>query len=94
MKFDKNEYEGLVRRPLMMVKKSDENSRALALDETVGKDCFLARTTPRPVHFFFLISDHFIQKPCYIITLCSPGELLRGPCGLHNSFDQGKYQIG
>jgi hypothetical protein len=23
---------------------------------------------------FFL--DHFIQKPCYIITLCSPGELL------------------
>jgi hypothetical protein len=32
-------------------------------------------------------------KPCYIITLCSPGELHRGPCGLHNSFDQGKYQI-
>jgi hypothetical protein len=41
--------------------------------------------------FFFFISDHFIQKPCYIITLCSPGELHRGPCGLHNSFDQGKY---
>jgi hypothetical protein len=43
--------------------------------------------------FFFLISDHFIQKPCYLITLCSPGELHRGPRGLHNSFDQGKYQI-
>jgi len=46
-------------------------------------------------HFFFLfffISDHFIQKPCYIITLCSPGEIHRGPCDLHNSFDQGKYQ--
>ena len=43
--------------------------------------------------FLFLISDHFIQKPCYIITLCNPGELHRGPCGLHNSFDQGKYQI-
>jgi hypothetical protein len=39
--------------------------------------------------FFFLISDHFIQKPCYIITLCIPGQLHRGPCGLHNSFDQG-----
>jgi hypothetical protein len=34
--------------------------------------------------FFFLISDQFIQKPCYIIILCIPGEL-------HNSFDQGKY---
>ena len=38
MKFDKNEYEGLVRRPLMMVKKSEENSRALALNETVGEN--------------------------------------------------------
>ena len=44
MKFDKIEYEGLVRRPLMMVKKSDENSQALALNETVGENCFLART--------------------------------------------------
>jgi hypothetical protein len=26
MKFDKNEYEGLERRPLMMEEKSDENS--------------------------------------------------------------------
>jgi hypothetical protein len=43
--------------------------------------------------FFFLFSVHFIQKPCYIITLFSPGELHRGPRGLHNSFDQGKYQI-
>ena len=34
----------------MMVSKSDENSRALALNETVGENCFLARTTPRPVH--------------------------------------------
>ena len=42
--------------------------------------------------FFFFFSDHFIQNPCYIITLCRPGELHRGPCGLHNSFDQGKYQ--
>ena len=42
---------------------------------------------------FLKIPDHFIQKPCYIITRCSPGELHRGPCGLHNSFDQGKYQI-
>jgi hypothetical protein len=39
------------------------------------------------------LSDNFIQKPRYIITLCSPGELHRDPCGLHNSFDQGKYQI-
>ena len=38
MKFDKNLYEGLVRRPLMMVKKSDENSRALALNETVSEN--------------------------------------------------------
>jgi hypothetical protein len=35
MKFDKNQYEGLVRCPLMMVKKSDENSWALALNETI-----------------------------------------------------------
>ena len=49
MKFDKNVYEGLVRRPLMMVKKSDENSQALTLNETVGENCFFARTTPRPV---------------------------------------------
>jgi hypothetical protein len=35
----------------------------------------------------------YVQKPCYIVTLCSPGELHRGPCGLHNSFDQKKYQI-
>jgi hypothetical protein len=48
--------------------------------------------SPFFLSFFFLISDHFIQKPCYIITLCSQGELHRGPCGLHNSFDQGKYQ--
>jgi len=33
----------------MMGEKSDENSRALALNETVGENCFLARTTPRPV---------------------------------------------
>ena len=38
MKSDKNEYEGLIRRPLMMVKKSDENSRALALNQKVGKN--------------------------------------------------------
>jgi hypothetical protein len=38
MKFDKNYYGGLVRRPLMMVIKSDENSRALALNETVGEN--------------------------------------------------------
>jgi hypothetical protein len=38
MKFDKNLYEELVRRPLMMVKKSDENLRALALNERVGKN--------------------------------------------------------
>ena len=40
----------------MMGKKSDENSRALALNETVGENCFLARTTPRPVKtlFFFI----------------------------------------
>jgi hypothetical protein len=50
MKFDKNYiYEGLVRRPLMTVIKSDENSRALALNERAGDNCFLARTTPRPV---------------------------------------------
>jgi hypothetical protein len=41
--------EGLERRPLMMEEKSDENSGALALNETVGENCFLARTTPRPV---------------------------------------------
>jgi hypothetical protein len=49
MKFDKNEYEGLERRPLMMEEKSDENSGALAINETVGENCFMARTTPRPV---------------------------------------------
>jgi len=43
MKFDKKVYEGLVRRPLMIVRKSDENS--LALNEKVGENCFLARTT-------------------------------------------------
>ena len=42
---------------------------------------------------FFLNFRSFYSKPCYIITLCSPGELHRGPCWLHNSFDQGKYQI-
>jgi hypothetical protein len=57
MKFDKNEYERLVRRPLMMVKKSDENSRALALNETVGENCSLARTTPRPA--YDSVDDHY-----------------------------------
>ena len=38
------------RRPLMMEEKSDENSGALALNETVGENCFLAGTTPRPVY--------------------------------------------
>jgi hypothetical protein len=39
MKFDKNYiYEGLVRRPLMTVIKSDENSRALALNERAGEN--------------------------------------------------------
>jgi len=33
----------------------------------------------RLLFFFFLISDHFIQKPCYIITLYSPGELHMAP---------------
>jgi hypothetical protein len=50
MKFDKNVYEGLVRRPLMMVKKSEENSRVLALNGKVGENCFLERTTRCPVH--------------------------------------------
>ena len=36
----------------MTGEKSDENSRALALNETVGENCFLARTTPRPVFVF------------------------------------------
>ena len=57
MKFDKNLYVavGLERRPIMMVKKSDENLRALMLNETVGKNCFLARTTPPPVELLFVL---------------------------------------
>ena len=50
MKFDKNLYVGLVQCPLMMVKKSDENSRAFALNGKVGENCFLARTTRWPVY--------------------------------------------
>ena len=38
MKYDKNLYEGLVRGPLMMVKKSDENSRSFALNGKVGEN--------------------------------------------------------
>jgi len=38
MKFDKNLYEGLIGRPLMMVKKSNENLWALALNEKVGEN--------------------------------------------------------
>ena len=45
MKFDKNVNEELARCPLMMVKKLDENLRALALTERVGENCFMARTT-------------------------------------------------
>jgi len=45
----------------MMVKKSDENLLALALNETVGKNCFLVRTTPRPVNIVhFVLADHTI----------------------------------
>jgi hypothetical protein len=44
-----NKMKIMERRPLMMEEKSDENSGALALNETVGENCFLARTTPRPV---------------------------------------------
>jgi len=33
----------------MMVKKSDENSRALALNEKDGENCYMARTTCWPV---------------------------------------------
>jgi phenylalanine-4-hydroxylase len=38
MKFDKNLYEGMARHPLMMVKKLNENLRALALTERVGEN--------------------------------------------------------
>ena len=54
-------YEGLERRPLMMGEKSDENSRALALNETVGENCFLARTTPRPVFVFVSAAGQYFS---------------------------------
>jgi hypothetical protein len=38
MKFDKNLYEGLIERSLMTVKKSNENLRALTLNEKVGEN--------------------------------------------------------
>ena len=62
MKFDKYLYEGLVRRPLMMVKKSDENSRALALNEKVGENCFLARTTCLSVNVIQNMLSYFIKR--------------------------------
>ena len=40
----------------MMVKKSDENSRALALIEKVGENFFLARTTCWPVYILIYFS--------------------------------------
>ena len=43
MKFDNNLYEELVRRPLMLMRKADENSRALALNEKVGENYSLTR---------------------------------------------------
>jgi hypothetical protein len=50
MEFDKNLYEELVRRPLMMVKKSDENLRGLALNERVGKNYSLTSNPNLTVH--------------------------------------------
>ena len=50
MKFDKNLYKELVQRPLMMVKKSDENLRALVLNERVDKNYSLTSNPDLTVH--------------------------------------------
>jgi hypothetical protein len=41
----------------MMVKKSDENLRVQPLNETVGENCFLPRTTPRPVYNWNIVES-------------------------------------
>ena len=70
MKFDKNLYEGLVWRPLMMVKKSDKNSRALALNEEVGENYSLTSRIFVPQRrnvmdlFFFIINCPEEQMLC------------------------------
>jgi hypothetical protein len=59
MKFDKNLYEGLVRRPLMMVKKWDENLRVLALNERVGENYSLTSSqlkTKCPIFIYLKIT--------------------------------------
>ena len=52
----------------MMVKKSDENSRALALNQTVGENCSLARTTPRPV--YDSVDDHYYTQEIILVKCC------------------------
>jgi len=65
----------------MMVKKSDENSRALALNETVGENCFLARTTPRPVSLRENIEIFIVWLPLEVQS--SRGEVW----GFINQYD-------
>ena len=57
MKFDKKLYEGLVRRRLMMVKESNENSWVLALNEKLARIASW-RELPADQYMYVLTYDY------------------------------------